>query len=178
MWQFTVVIVVAAMLEAAPEPDGVRLAGHWYEALVQRATRGASKRLSVPACAAVVDEFRDEAGRPLGQRLGELEMDASSYVRMILVYDGSNERACRQPRVYAFTTPGSRVVRACPSLGRLARIDPERAEAVVIHEMLHSLGLAEDWPSGQDITAVVEGRCRGAAAAVPSLQAGDQLLGR
>jgi hypothetical protein len=48
----------------------------------------------------------------------------------------------------------------CPSLGRLAAAEPGRAEAIVIHEVLHSLGLGENPPSSEDITAAVERRCR------------------
>ena len=79
---------------------------------------------------------------------------------MVLFYDGSNEGPCRRPRVHAFTAPGSRLVRVCPSLGRLAAAEPERAEALVIHEVLHTLGLEENPPSSEDITAAVEKRCR------------------
>ena len=79
---------------------------------------------------------------------------------MVLFYDGSTTAPCRRPRVYAFTAPGSRVVRACPALGRLAAAAPDEAEAVVIHEVLHTLGLAENPPSSEEITARVERRCR------------------
>jgi len=61
--------------------------------------------------------------------------------------------------VYAFTSPGSRVVRACPALGALAVSRPDEAEAVVIHEVLHTLGLDHDLPSSADVTAAVERRC-------------------
>jgi hypothetical protein len=79
---------------------------------------------------------------------------------MVLFYDGSNEGPCRRPRVHAFTAPGSRVVWVCPSLGRLAAAEPGRAESIVIHEVLHTLGLAENPPTSDDITAAVERRCR------------------
>jgi hypothetical protein len=140
-------------------PTGVRLLGRWFEEPVRRAVHGAAARLALPTCAAVLDDFQDRTGRPLRARLEELDLDISAYARVVLFYDGSNEGPCRRPRVYAFTAPNSRVVRACPALGRLAAAEPPRAEAVVIHELLHTLGLEEDPPPSEDITARVERRC-------------------
>ena len=140
--------------------DGVRLAGRWFEEPMRRAVHGASRRLGEPSCAAVLDDFRDPAGRVLRERLRELDLQASEYARMVLFYDGSSDGPCRRPRVHAFTAPGSRVVRVCPSLGRLAAAEPATAEAIVIHEVLHTLGLEENPPSSEDITAGVQRRCR------------------
>jgi hypothetical protein len=160
----TEAIVVPSARSAEPAhsltaPTGVRLIGRWFEEPVQRAVHGAAARLAQASCAAVLDDFRDRTGRPLRSRLEALDLDVASYARMVLFYDGSNESPCRRPRVYAFTAPNSRVVRACPALGRLAATEPERAEAVVIHELLHTLGLEEDPPSSEEITALVERRC-------------------
>lgn len=140
--------------------DGVRLRGAWFEEPVRRAVLGAARRLSEPSCAAVLGDFSDASGHRLGERLSALALDAPSYARLVLFYDGSSGAACLRPRVYAFTAPGSRVVRACPTLGRLMASDPRLAEAVVIHELLHTLGLPENPPLSEDITAAVERRCR------------------
>jgi hypothetical protein len=140
-------------------PTGVRLPGRWFEEPLRLAVHGAAARLARASCASVLDDFRDRTGRPLRARLAELGLDVSAYARVVLFYDGSNEGPCRRPRVYAFTAPSSRVVRACPALGRLAAAEPRRAEAVVIHELLHTLGLEEDPPPSEDITARVERRC-------------------
>jgi len=126
----------------------------------RRAVHRAAERLGEPSCGAVLGDFHDRAGHVLRERLTELALDAPSYTRMVLFYDGSNEDPCRRPRVYAFTAPGSRIVRACPALGQLAASEPDRAEAVVIHEVLHTLGLAENPPASADITTAVERRCR------------------
>jgi hypothetical protein len=140
--------------------DGVRLHGRWFEEPVRRAVQGAGRRLAEPACAAVLGAFRDPAGRPLAERLDALSLAPGDYARLVLFYDGSDENPCRRPRVYAFTAPGTRVVRACPTLGALAASRPDEAEAVVIHELLHTLGLGDDRPSSAWITAAVERRCR------------------
>jgi hypothetical protein len=131
-------LTMAAGMTPPPEPaaapttaEGVRLLGLWFQDPVRRAVLGATARLGQPSCNAVV-----------------------------LFYDGSNESPCRRPSVYAFTVPGVRAVRVCPSLGWLAAGDPERAESIVIHEVLHTLGLEENPPSSEEITARVEKRCR------------------
>jgi hypothetical protein len=54
--------------------------------------------------------------------------------------------------------PGSRVVFVCPAHLTKLRSGPQM-QALVIHEMLHSLGLFEDPPSGREITARVTARC-------------------
>ena len=156
MGQFTVALIVAATFGNL---DCVRVGGRWFEPAVRRAVHGAAQRLGDPACAQVLTDFRDRQGRPLRDNLQEQDADAASYVRRVFFYDGSGDARCRRPGVYAFTAPGSRVVRACPALGWLASTEGERAEAVVIHEVLHTLGLGEDRPSSEQITAMVHRRC-------------------
>lgn len=162
-------VVVWAMLAASPSaasapgaaasPDGVRLRGRWFEDAVRLAVRDASRRLDEPGCSTVLD-LRDRSGRALRARLQETGLDAPSYVRQVLFYDGSNDSPCRQPRTLAFTAAGSRVVSVCSALGRLAASSPGEAQAVVIHEVLHTLGLGENPPASDEITALVERRCR------------------
>ena len=150
----------AAAIACALETDGVRLRGSWFEVPVRRAVNGAARRLAEPSCAAILTDFRDHAGLPLREHLRALDVDAPAYARMVLFYDGSNESPCRRPRTYAFTAPGSHVVRTCPTLAALVASDPREAEAVVIHEILHTLGLEENPPASADITAAVVRRCR------------------
>ena len=138
--------------------DGVRLAGRWFETPVRRAVRSAAERLADPSCARVLTTFHDGEGRPLAARLDALALDAPSYARRVLFYDGSSENLCRG-RIHAFTVPGSRVVRVCPELGWAALLDAPLAEAVVIHEVLHTLGLQENPPSSEQITASVSRHC-------------------
>ena len=60
----------------------------------------------------------------------------------------------------ALTTPGSRVVRVCGRRFWEAQArNPERAELVVLHEALHTLGLGENPPDSLEITRRVGARC-------------------
>ena len=60
----------------------------------------------------------------------------------------------------AVTEPGSRVVFICPTaFVEAVSGKPEQAEATLIHEMLHSLGLGENPPRSRDITERVLFRC-------------------
>jgi hypothetical protein len=74
--------------------------------------------------------------------------------------EGSTERTCVRTGVAAFTQQGSHVVYICSN--RIAnRYLPHvrDGEIVVLHEMLHSLGLGENPPSTDDITRQVMKRC-------------------
>jgi hypothetical protein len=62
-------------------------------------------------------------------------------------------------RVFAFTVPTSRVVFL--DRGALLRIanQPRTMTAIVLHEVLHTLGLRDDHPSSVAITEHVLARC-------------------
>jgi hypothetical protein len=87
-------------------------------------------------------------------RTPEEHLDALTF------HDGSSHPRCAASNVLAFTRPGDDAVRVCASQFRsTARSDPAKAEAVVLHEMLHTLGLGEDPPTSLEITARVRSRC-------------------
>src|SRR5262249_44436937 len=76
-------------------------------------------------------------------------------------YNGDGKPLCerRQVGVVAFTAPRSRVVYICPGYALFYRHDPDEAEAGLIHEALHSLGLGENPPSSRYIQVRVRARC-------------------
>lgn len=120
----------------------------------------ASALLAEPGCGSVLTEFRDRQGRPLADRLVALDVDIRTYAAMIVFIDDSRHRQCKSGAV-AFTEPGGRVVRLC--VDRLKEAwarDRTFTLAVVIHELLHTLGLGENPPSSKEITARVLARCR------------------
>lgn len=62
--------------------------------------------------------------------------------------------------IAAFTQPGSRVVQICGvTFGRPQVVNSQAGEVVVIHELLHSLGLPENPPSADEISRRVLVRC-------------------
>jgi hypothetical protein len=64
------------------------------------------------------------------------------------------------------TTPGSRAVFVCTNrFTDFAKRSPVEAEAIVIHELLHTLGLGENPPSSDEITEAVLEACHTSAAA-------------
>ena len=118
------------------------------------------ERLGEPGCGTVLDGFTDRSGQPLVERLRALSADLQTYLTMVVFIDGSRERPCVSG-VLGSTTPGSRVVRLCvDELKRTWQQDPEHAVAILIHEMLHSLGLTENPPSSTAITERVLAVCR------------------
>jgi hypothetical protein len=135
-----------------PDPVGRYIAG--------KALDLAWERLAEINCAEVLNAFRDRAGRPLAERLRQLAVDRQTYLTMLVFIDGSREAPCMMGS-FAFTTPGSRVVRICvEELKRTWQKKPEYAVSRLIHEMLHTLGLGEDPPTSAEITRRVSAACR------------------
>lgn len=142
-------------------PSPVRIGDPFTATVVRSALKGAAKRLEHPRCQQVFGDFRDGEGRTLQENLLELGETGGSYMEKMLFYDGGDARLCKRGSVLAFTTPGSRVVMVCARAFReMGREDPRVAEAVLIHEALHSLGLGENPPTSQAITARVLKMCR------------------
>jgi hypothetical protein len=128
---------------------------------VRAAIRGASLRLERPRCRRIVSDFTDASGRNLQDNLDALGQTPAGYLGLIVFVDGQGLRRCVEEKVLALTTPGSRVIHICPQFGGNQRRDPALAEAVIIHEALHSLGLTENPPSSLEITRRVFDRCGG-----------------
>jgi hypothetical protein len=126
-------------------------------AAVYRAVRGAARRLEEPSCAAVLGRFTDRSGQSLSDVLEALGLIPPDALSRIIFRDGRDAATCRGTAVTAFTGPGSRVVFVCGS--RFTSTDRGRAEEVVIHEMLHTLGLGERPPTSRQIDGVVASHC-------------------
>jgi len=132
------------------------LAGHRYA--VARAIQAAKEQLAEPGCQALLDEFADAGGRPLRAALAEQDVAFADYPSRVFFYDAP-EWACRGGNL-AVTQPGSRAIFVCGARFQKAMAKNSRnAEAIVIHELLHSLGLGENPPSSDYITSRVRARC-------------------
>ena len=127
---------------------------------VRWALVGAAQRLAKPSCRTVFSRFTDERRRPLDGKLDELGLSGAGYLGLIEFRDGSREVQCLRYGRLAFTTPGGNVVWVCGRKFERTWVRNRRfAEIVIIHEALHTLGLGEDPPSSEMITATVEASC-------------------
>ena len=167
---WAVVVSVASGSEVGGEPGAgpdanrpeflVRIAHDATADTVRRALQGAAARLESDRCRGVFGEFADVAGHPLQEALERTGLSPAGYLSQILFYDGSGHRLCQKGRVLAVAHPGSRVVLVCPEAIRARyRRDPRYVEAILIHEALHTLGLAENPPTSFQITTQVLARC-------------------
>jgi hypothetical protein len=157
-------LVPLAPLETVAEDAGFVLRSQVPPGPGQRAllaaVMGARRRLEQPDCQRLFSEFSDASGRPLQETLDALGQTSAGYLGWVVFADASARPHCKAGGSFAFTTPGSRVVYVCgPQLKDATDQNLAKAEAVVIHEMLHSLGLGENPPTSAEITARVQARC-------------------
>jgi hypothetical protein len=146
-----------------PSSFNVRIAEEMDAALVRRAVSGAFRSLGDARCQGVLNDFHDDAGHTLASNLETFGKTPQEYLRYVLFYDGSSTPACKGPiskDVFAASKTGSRVILIClPQFRAAQRRAPYHGEAVVIHEMLHSLGLGENPPTSEAITRRVMAAC-------------------
>jgi hypothetical protein len=127
----------------------------------RRAITDAAHLLGDPVCREIFFEFHDATGRPLQENLDRTGEDAVGYLGWVRFADGSGRRPCNAETILAFTSPGSRVVHLCArQFDRIQRRNPGLASRMIIHEMLHTLGLGENPPSSHEITSRISHRCR------------------
>jgi hypothetical protein len=128
--------------------------------VLDAALEDAARALAEPRCREVLDRFHDPVtGQPLRLRLAALAPDAPSFLRLLDFREGTTKAACRAGAM-AVTGVGSHVVWVCPgAFATRGRSDRALAEAIVIHEMLHALGLGENPPGSVEITAEVRRHC-------------------
>jgi hypothetical protein len=137
-------------------------------AAVERAKAGAARWLQKPECLKVLTDFTDGERQTLDRSLAAWGKTADEYVLSLPFRDGAAIPRCRQSGMVLLTIKGFPRVYVCPvGVGPLhspfsgTQIrSPSLAEAMVIHEMLHTLGLGENPPTSGEITARVRARCR------------------
>jgi hypothetical protein len=157
------------MLQIAPAGDSevahrrLQIHDRQLRAAAEKAIAEAARRLGDPECARILTDFVDTADRPLAKNLEALGLTAPAYLSLLWFVDGTYDTVCepRQPRIAAFTQRGGRAVYVCRS-GFLDVVRQGTAEFVIIHEMLHSLGLGENapHPTSLAITRQVGKRCK------------------
>jgi hypothetical protein len=137
-------------------------------AVVERVRTRAAAKLEDPSCSKVLSDFTDRGGRTLEANLTGLNVSPAGYLLQLTFLDGSRVGVCRNGAVAMASSPGAPRVFVCPAQAgpvrsRLARLEFERGslvEAMMIHEMLHTLGLGENPPTTFEITERIRARCR------------------
>jgi hypothetical protein len=120
------------------------------------ARQGARERLGDPECLAVLTDFTTVTGRRLDEELRTAGRTAQEQMDRLVFESGMARYECRQGR-QAFTRIGSNTVWICPRAFTLLPL--REREAILIHEMLHSLLLGENPPESVAITRQVLKRC-------------------
>jgi hypothetical protein len=156
-----VVAGLGAVPAAADRLSHVRVGQSRDAFVVVRALEGAARRLEAARCGQVLADFRRDDGRTLAEVLAGDGVTGPGHLDRLLFYSGDDHPHCRKD-VLAWTTPGSRVVYVCSARFREAyATKPAHVEAVILHEMLHTLGLGENPPTSAEITARVVAACGG-----------------
>jgi len=152
----------AAGPSSPTEPRGIRVrVPHRAGTAVRRAVLSVKRRLADRECQRVLSDFSSHAlGRPLHDVLDSWGRTPEEHLDTLVFKDGSWKPTCASPETLAFTHVGSDTIYVCASqFNRATERDPTFAEIVLIHELLHTLGLGENPPSSREITAQVTERC-------------------
>jgi len=121
----------------------------------------ASDLLSQPSCGAVFDDFHNTEGRPLSDILRAADRTPREWLSVLYFVEGDSARCRADMTMTAYTKPGSRVVWICgQTFSASFSMAVKGGAYIIIHEMLHTVGLGENPPSSAEITAVVARRCR------------------
>src|SRR5687768_1574595 len=139
----------------------VVISGIVSRAAVTSSVEGAARRLQDTECSRILAGWRGSNGQLLGTTLAERAPDWTAYVRSIYFCEGVTATQCQRRDVVALTAVKSRVVFICANAFlALRRRSIWHAEAVIIHEVLHTLGLPDRNDKNGDITEQVLRACR------------------
>lgn len=144
----------------ALEPAEIGAVDPAFGPRVAEAVAEAAARLDTMPCALVLSDFVDtRTGRTLAENLALTGRTASEHVLSRLFRRPSSVRPFGGRRVFAYTSPSSPVVFLCRDDLLRVQNQTRLVTAVVIHEILHTLGLQEDSPSSAAVTERVLARC-------------------
>ena len=122
---------------------------------------GARRRLARLDCQALFTDFVDRDGDTLAAILDESGRTAAAYLGDLYFVEANTSRQCRRhPPLVAYTASRHRVIYLCT--WRFVGYFSEKTSAgeiLLIHELLHALGLGENPPTSDDITDRVWARC-------------------
>jgi hypothetical protein len=124
---------------------------------LKAARQGARERLGRPQCLVVLTDFESVNGGRLDEVLRASGRTAQEQLDRLVLQSGLGRRDCDRSAVLASTSVRSLVITVC--VPRFMFLGPAHQEAILIHEMLHSLGLGENPPDSLTITKRVMDRC-------------------
>jgi hypothetical protein len=157
----------SGLLFAPPGADDgwhphLRFSAGLARVFVNQAIAGAGKRLGHEDCQQIFSDFQDDAGRTLAANLADRQWKPSSVLSDLWFVDATATDPCLHNDVLAaYTAPGSRVIWVCGSrfADPTSSLRGQAGDIVIIHELLHALGLPENPPSSAEITGQVRERC-------------------
>jgi len=157
-----ILVAAASGRASAQMPDRFRVPEDETGFAVRLAVEGAATRLAGAGCRELFADFSDATGQRLSTTLAASGKSPAEAFGLLRFSDNRETPLCRSGVTLAFTLTGSRFIRVC---GRHFRNEFMRnrttAENVLIHELLHALGLGENPPSSNAITRQVAVRCGG-----------------
>ena len=159
----------AASLQLADHPPAPPPAAHSphihltdeARTVMETLMTGARPRLTRAECRELFTDFVDRDGHTLATILARSGRTPGQYLGDLYFVDASTSAQCRSDQVrIAFTAPKSRVVYLCSRrLGAYFAKKTSAGEILLIHELLHTLGLGENPPTSVQITDRVWKRC-------------------
>ena len=167
--RWAAVLVLLSIYDPAPATDvpgvdagirPVRALDRPVRISLARAIEHAATKLEGARCREVFSDFRDRRGRTLQENLEATGLEGAAHLRGLTFASGRFHGDCRYPNVLALATPGRPTIYICDQqFQQKERLDPGFTAALLIHEQLHALGLGENPPHSQEITARVISRC-------------------
>jgi hypothetical protein len=106
----------------------------------------------------VLDDFADADQHTLMMVLRARQQTPNQYLHTVWFVDGGSHVHCARTGMGAFTGRGHPVIFMCPRLFR-SQLGSKHHEILVIHELLHTLGLGENPPTSERITQQITKRC-------------------
>jgi len=150
-------VTVSAATRTSPIIGGMAGAERFA---IERAISSAAERLERPECQRLLTDFTDPTGRTLAENLDDLGKTPVQFFHALLWVDDRDTPCCLRRGTLAFTAPGHRLIRVCGRrFTEVTLSRPIYGDAIMIHEMLHALGLGENPPRSRDITRQVLARC-------------------
>ena len=155
------IVLAAAPAGAASGAPTIHFFAGTERFAIMRAIDGATRRLATPECQRVLTDFTDPEGRTLAENLAQRGKTPIEFFNSLYLWEDRETPRCLRHGTLAFTAPGHVVIRICSRRFKEVSLDqPRFGDAILIHEMLHALGLGENPPRSRDITSQVLARCR------------------